>query len=131
MVLEVAQAFPLFGGLETHEQPQQPESAQYAPEVPHYATNGGGNGAGHEMAMVETEMRVETIEEDYEQMAARPEEVGSDRAENEIEAEAPKSSIAQRFAARRERRRSRKTTGGGGGSLRDRLRGLVAESPET
>ena len=76
MVMEVAQAFPQFGGLETHEQPQQPEAAHYVtPEVPHYATNGGGNGAGHEMAMVETEMRVETVAQDYEEMAAQPEEM--------------------------------------------------------
>jgi len=144
MVLEVAQAFPQFGGMESHEDPHQheapryaaPEAPQYAqPEVAHYATNGGGNGASHEMA--ETEMVVETVVEEYEQMAGRPEEMMAHEvpapAEDEIEAEAPEgSSIAQRFAARRERRRSRKAAGGsGGGSLRDRLRGLVAESPET
>jgi hypothetical protein len=144
MGLEVAQAFPQFGGMESHEDPHQheapryaaPEAPQYAqPEVAHYATNGGGNGASHEMA--ETEMVVETVVEEYEQMAGRPEEMMAHEvpapAEDEIEAEAPEgSSIAQRFAARRERRRSRKAAGGsGGGSLRDRLRGLVAESPET
>jgi len=144
MVLEVAQAFPQFGGMESHEDPHQheapryaaPEAPQYAqPEVAHYATNGGGNGASHEMA--ETEMVVETVVEEYEQMSGRPEEMMAHEvsapAEDEIEAEAPEgSSIAQRFAARRERRRSRKAAGGsGGGSLRDRLRGLVAESPET
>ncbi len=143
MVLEVAQAFPQFGGMESHEDPHQheapryaaPEAPQYAqPEVAHYATNGGGNGASHEMA--ETEMVVETAVEEYEQMAGEPEEMMAHEVsapEDEIEAEAAKgSSIAQRFAARRERRRSRKAAGGsGGGSLRDRLRGLVAESPET
>jgi len=144
MVLEVAQAFPQFGGMESHEDPHRheapryaaPEAPQYAqPEVAHYATNGGGNGASHEMA--ETEMVVETVVEEYEQMSGRPEEMMAHEvsapAEDEIEAEAPEgSSIAQRFAARRERRRSRKAAGGsGGGSLRDRLRGLVAESPET
>ena len=144
MVLEVAQAFPQFGGMESHEDPHQheapryaaPEAPQYAqPEVARYATNGGGNGASHEMA--ETELVVETVVEEYEQMAGRPEEMMAHEvpapAEDEIEAEAPEgSSIAQRFAARRERRRSRKAAGGsGGGSLRDRLRGLVAESPET
>jgi len=144
MVLEVAQAFPQFGGMESHEDPHQheapryaaPEAPQYAqPEVARYATNGGGNGASHEMA--ETEMVVETVVEEYEQMSGRPEEMMAHEvsapAEDEIEAEAPEgASIAQRFAARRERRRSRKAAGGsGGGSLRDRLRGLVAESPET
>jgi len=144
MVLEVAQAFPQFGGMESHEDPHQheapryaaPEAPQYAqPEVARYATNGGGNGASHEMA--ETELVVETVVEEYEQMPGRPEEMMAHEvpapAEDEIEAEAPEgSSIAQRFAARRERRRSRKAAGGsGGGSLRDRLRGLVAESPET
>ncbi len=143
MVLEVAQAFPQFGGMESHEDPHQheapryaaPEAPQYAqPEVAHHATNGGGNGASHEMA--ETEMVVETAVEEYEQMAGRPGEMMAHEMsapEDEIEAEAAKgSSIAQRFAARRERRRSRKAAGSsGGGSLRDRLRGLVAESPET
>ena len=143
MVLEVAQAFPQFGGMESHEDPHQHEAPRYAaaeapqyaqPEVAHYATNGGGNGASHEMA--ETEMVVETVVEEYEQMAGRPEEMMAHEVsapEDEIEAEGPKgSSIAQRFAARRERRRSRKAAGGsGGGSLRERLRGLVAESPET
>jgi hypothetical protein len=81
-------------------------------------------------------MVVETVTEEYEQMSGRPEEMMAHEVsapEDEVEAEATKgSSIAQRFAARRERRRSRKATGGsGGGSLRDRLRGLVAESPET
>ena len=84
--------------------------------------------------MAETEMVVETVVEEYEQMPGRPEEMMAHEVsapEDEIEAPAG-SSIAQRFAARRERRRSRKAAGGsGGGSLRDRLRGLVAESPET
>jgi hypothetical protein len=129
MVLEVAQAFPQFGGLEAQEEPREQAA-------PHYATNGGGNGASRETMMAATEMQVETATEEYEEVAARPEEmlatVESAHAENAIEAEAPKASIAQRFAARRERRRSGKAGGaGGGGSLRDRLRGLVAESPET
>ncbi len=125
MVMEVAQAFPQFGGLETPEEPQQPE-------VPHYATNGGGNGAGrnHELAMAGPEMQVETVAEEYEEIAVRSEDMAPDEsapAEDEVEAEAPRSSIAQRFAARRERRRSSSNKTGSGGSLRDRLRGLVAE----
>jgi hypothetical protein len=122
MVMEVAQAFPQFGGLETAEESQEPE-------VAHYATNGGGNGAGHhEPAMAEPEMQVETVVEEYAEMAARAEEMAPAEAapaEDEIEADVPQASIAQRFAARRERRRSGRASSGG--SLRDRLRGLVAE----
>jgi len=125
MVVEVAQAFPQFGGLEAPEEPQEPE-------VPHYATNGGGNGAGHgqEMAMTEPETRVETVAVEYEM--ARPEgmvaPIESASAADETDAETQRSSIAQRFAARRERRRTSKPSSGG--SLRDRLRGLVAEQPK-
>ena len=142
MIMEVAQAFPQFGGLETHEEPHQheaphaaPEAPQYAqPEASHYATNGVRNGASHEMA--QTDMVVETVVEEYEEMSGRPDGMLSHEVsapEDQIEAEAPKASIAQRFAARRERRRSRKSSGGGGGggSSRDRLRDLVAKSPET
>jgi hypothetical protein len=57
-------------------------------------------------------------------MVAPSEEVQSDD-----EVEPQRASIAQRFAARRERRRSART--GAGTSLRDRLRGLVAEQPKT
>jgi len=125
MVVEVAQAFPQFGGLEAPEEPQEPE-------VPHYATNGGGSGAGHgqEMAMTEPETRVETVAVEYEM--ARPEgmvaPIESASAPDETDAETQRSSIAQRFAARRERRRTSKPSSGG--SLRDRLRGLVAEQPK-
>jgi hypothetical protein len=118
----VAQAFPQFGGLETAEEPQRPE-------VPHYATNGGGNGAAHhEPAMAEPQMQVETVVEEYAEIAARHEQMApADQppAEDQVDAEAPKATIAQRFAARRERRRSGRASSGG--SLRDRLRGLVAE----
>jgi hypothetical protein len=126
MVVEVAQAFPQFGGLEAPEEPQEPEG-------PHYATNGAGNGAGRgqEVAMAEPETRVETVAVEYE-MAARPEDmvapIESAPADDETEAETQRSSIAQRFAARRERRRTGKPSSGG--SLRDRLRGLVAEQPK-
>ena len=121
MVMEVAQAFPQFGGLETAEEPQQPE-------VPRYATNGGGNGAAHhEPAMAEPQMQVETVVEEYAEISARSEEMAPAEgpAAAEIEAEAPRGTIAQRFAARRERRRSGRASSGG--SLRDRLRGLVPE----
>jgi predicted nucleic acid-binding Zn-ribbon protein len=122
MVMEVAQAFPQFGGLET-------AGEQHQPEVPHYATNGGGNGAAHhEPAMAEPQMQVETAVEEYTEISTRSEEMlapAEGAAAGEIEAEAPRGTIAQRFAARRERRRSGRASSGG--SLRDRLRGLVAE----
>ncbi|MGD9502472.1 MAG: hypothetical protein AB7V40_08295, partial [Methyloceanibacter sp.] len=50
-----------------------------------------------------------------------------DDADDESAREEPKS-FARRFVARREARRARKA---GGTSLRDRLRGLTAERPET
>jgi hypothetical protein len=118
----VAQAFPHFGGLEAPGEPQEPE-------VAHYATNGGGNGAAyHEPAVAEPQMQVETVVEEYAEIAARAEDMApaeSTPAEDEIEADMPRASIAQRFAARRERRRSGRPSSGG--SLRDRLRSLVAE----
>ena len=81
--------------------------------------------------MTEPETRVETVAVEYE-MAARPEgmvaPIESASAVDETDAEPQRSSIAQRFAARRERRRT--GTPSSGGSLRDRLRGLVAEQPK-
>jgi hypothetical protein len=123
MVLEVAQAFPQFGGLEA------PQEAQEA-EGPHYATNGSGNGAYHyEPAVAAPQMQVETGTAEYQEIRARSEDmaapVDQGPADDENEVEAPRASIAQRFAARRERRRAGKASSGG--SLKDRLRGLVAE----
>ena len=63
--------------------------------------------------------------------AAHAEEINEpaeDETEPEAETEERKASFAQRFVARREARRARK---GGGMSLGDRLRGLVADRPET
>ena len=57
-----------------------------------------------------------------------PEQAAGDETEDEDAREEPKS-FARRFVARREARRARKA--GGGTSLRDRLRGLTAERPET
>jgi DNA repair exonuclease SbcCD ATPase subunit len=122
MVLEVAQAFPQFGGLEVPEEPQEPEA-------PRYATNGGGNGAYHHEQDV-AEPQVETVAQEYQEIRARSEDMAApvDQGPAEDNAEPARASIAQRFAARRERRRAGKSSGsGGGGSLRDRLRGLVAE----
>ena len=80
--------------------------------------------------MTEPETRVETVAVEYEM--ARPEgmvaPIESASAPHETDAETQRSSIAQRYAARRERRRTSKPSSGG--SLRDRLRGLVAEQPK-
>jgi hypothetical protein len=125
MVLEVAQAFPQFGGLEPPQEAQEPE-------VPHYATNGSGNGTYHEPAPAEPQMHVDTGAEEYQEIRARSEDmapVDQGPAEDESEGEAPRASIAQRFAARRERRRSGKASSGG--SLKDRLRGLVVEQTKS
>jgi hypothetical protein len=127
MVIEVAQAFPQFGGLETAEAPQEPE-------VAYHATNGSGNGAAHhEPAMAEPPMQAATVVEEYTEISARSEDMLAPaeeaHAEDESEAEPQRASIAQRFAARRERRRAGRASGGG--TLRERLRGLVAEQPKT
>jgi chromosome segregation ATPase len=106
-----------------------------------------GNGAApDEMEEADMEMEaaaVETVEMEYaegeypEEPAAVPaeEEYAEDYAEGTAApedgpngAEAPKSTLAQRFAARRAKRQADKS---GGGSLTSRLRGLVAESSET
>ena len=60
--------------------------------------------------------------------AEEQEGLPEDESEAEGEADDRKGSFAQRFVARREARRARKT---GGMSLGDRLRGLVADRPET
>jgi hypothetical protein len=52
----------------------------------------------------------------------------ADEDEAASESGSQKVSFAQRFVARREARRARKP---GGTSLGDRLRGLVADRPET
>ncbi len=81
----------------------------------------------------------ETVEMEYaeapaeEQIASEEETVEhephgqTENAEQPEEQDAPRSSLAQRFAARRQKRGGKSS----GGSLRDRLRGLVAESPES
>lgn len=126
MVMEVAQAFPQFGGLAASEEPHEPEPARYA-------TNGSGNGAGRhdEPVMEEPLPQAATAVAEYTEITARAEEMvePAEGAPSDDEAEPQHASIAQRFAARRERRRAGRA--GVGGSLRDRLRGLVAEQPKT
>ena len=106
-----------------------------------------GNGAGREPEMEQAATEVEEPEmayaeshEDeyaeapYEEQAEAPSEeeyAEEDYVEEEGAEEEPeqqKNTLAQRFAARRAKRTSDKA---GGGSLSSRLRGLVADHPET
>ncbi len=94
-----------------------------------------GNGAGREPEQeyqheAEAEVEVDTMAAGMGRAGHAEEQEGlpEDEAEAEGEADDRKGSFAQRFVARREARRARKT---GGMSLGDRLRGLVADRPET
>ncbi len=123
MVMEAAQAFPQFGGLGSPEEPNEPDIARHG-------TNGSGNGAAHrdEAPMVEPPTQAAAVIAEYTEISAQSDAMpqGEDGGDAEPQRGA---SIAQRFAARRERRRSGRA--GGGGSLKDRLRGLVAEQPKS
>ncbi len=125
MVMEVAQAFPQFGGLA----PDEPHEAEPA----RHTANGSGNGARHdEQAKAEEPPAQAVVVAEYTEISARADEMApgeGSQSDDEAEAAPQRASIAQRFAARRERRRS--GGAGSGGSLRDRLRGLVAEQPKT
>ena len=93
-----------------------------------------GNGATHEeQEQVEAAAEVDNVAAGmtraaYSEEADGPAETAAEDDETESEAGERQSSFAQRFVARREARRARK---GGGMSLGARLRGLVAERPET
>ncbi len=94
-----------------------------------------GNGAGREPeyqheAEAEAAVEVDTMAAGMGRAghAEEQEVLPEDESEAEGEADERKGSFAQRFVARREARRARKT---GGMSLGDRLRGLVADRPET
>jgi hypothetical protein len=87
-----------------------------------------GNGAMHEAAENASEDDVDSIAAAMSRGTERDEDA-EDQSEDEADntREEPRS-FARRFVARREARRARKS---GGTSLRERLRGLVAEQPET
>jgi hypothetical protein len=120
----VAQVYTQPSVIEEALPPTEPEQAW---EPAH-----GGNGAAYEQQeQAETVVEVDTVAAGM----TRTEEVrepAEAEAENdddaEGEAEEQPASFAQRFVARREARRARKS---GGTSLGARLRGLVAERPET
>ncbi len=117
-VVEVVEAFVEQVAVEAQDAPPQAE-----PDWQH-AQNGSGAGYAAD---------VDDARESVDSVAARmahagPEQVAGDATEDENAREEPKS-FARRFVARREARRAGKA--GGGTSLRDRLRGLTAERPET
>jgi hypothetical protein len=114
------------------------------PETAWHAGHGGNGSAAHqEMAGPDAEVETAAAEVDYaeepvtEHEAAPEPQLPGDHHDDEqdqdhdqdedteSEAAAPRSSLAQRFAARRARRQQGAKASG---SLTDRLRGLVAES---
>lgn len=108
-------------------EPQAPPVPQTAWEPAHV-----GNGAARE-EQEETEAGGEVDTVAAGMARATPDEeqhgpAGAEEDEAERDTEQQKGSFAQRFVARREARRARKS---GGTSLGDRLRGLVADRPET
>ncbi len=122
---EVAQTYTVPGAIEEAQAQQEPEQQQ-EPEEEHWHA---GNGAAHEPEMAEAGPEVDAMAEGMAHGGADvAEEPGDDAEEAESEGAEQKSSLARRFVARREARRARKT---GGISLSDRLRGLVADRPET
>ena len=91
-----------------------------------------GNGAAHEEpeeaeAVAEVDTVAAGMTRAYAEEANGPAEV-EDEDDADREADEQPTSFAQQFVARREARRGRKS---GGMSLGARLRGLVAERPET
>ena len=120
MVVEVPQAYTDLGGIEEPEEPQEPEQAWH----PVHA----GNGADRETEMAEPRLEVDTVAAGMARAAENAEGPAAPEEAADGDAEEPKGMLAKRFAARREKRRGRKTEGV---SLSDRLRGLVAERPET
>jgi DNA repair exonuclease SbcCD ATPase subunit len=120
VVVEVAQAYTAVGAIEEAQAPQQMDEAWQ----PVHA----GNGAAPEEAMAETGAGVDTVAAAMASAAPEAEEPEEAIEAAEVVAEESKGSFAQRFVARREARRAAKS---GGASLSARLRGLVAERPET
>jgi hypothetical protein len=102
------------------EEPQ----AQTALEEPWEPAH-GGNGAAREE---QEQQQFEAGGGEVDTVAAGLARAGVEDDEPDSEAAEQQSSFAQRFAARREARRARKS---GGMSLGARLRGLVADRPET
>jgi chromosome segregation ATPase len=127
MAVEMTQAFADYTEAE---EPEEPVAAWHADH--------GGNGSAQEPEMAEAaamETEAPAVEMEYSEVQAEEPFFPTDEVayEEEEEEEAPsepaepKGGLAKRFAARRAKRSGK----GSGGSLSDRLRGLVADSPET
>lgn len=109
------------------EEPQ----AQLEPEPAWEPAHVGNGAAREEQEEAEADGEVDTVAAGMAGAARDADQEGRAEAdEDEVasESEQQKGSFAQRFVARREAKRARKS---GGTSLGDRLRGLVAERPET
>jgi hypothetical protein len=119
VVVEVAQAYTAVGAIEEAQAPQQMDEAWQ----PAHA----GNGAAPSEEAAEAAVEVDTVAAAMTSVAPH-EEVQEDSIDVAEAPEESKGSFAQRFVARREARRASK---GGGASLSARLKGLVAERPET
>ena len=123
--VEVAEVFVEQMAVEP--QQDEPEPRQDEQRWQHeHAPN--GNGAGHAAEADDAGDGVDSVAARMAGQGLAPaEDEAGDGAEDETAREEPKS-FARRFVARREARRARKS---GGTSLRDRLRGLTAERPDT
>jgi hypothetical protein len=119
VVVEVPQAYSDLGRMGEPEEPQEPEQAWHAVLA--------GNGAARDTEMAEPRPEADAVAAGMAR-AAENGEGSAPQQEPDGDADEPRGMLAKRFAARREKRRSRKSEGV---SLSDRLRGLVAERPET
>jgi hypothetical protein len=122
------------GGAQVYTQPTAVEVPEVPlePEPTWEPTHVGNGAARQEQDEAEVGNEVDTVAAGmaavHDEYQDAPLEAYADEVESESESEQQKGSFAQRFVARREARRSGKS---GGRSLGDRLRGLVADRPET
>jgi predicted nucleic acid-binding Zn-ribbon protein len=98
-----------------------------APPEPVWEPAHVGNGAARE-EQEEAGGEVDTGPAGMARLGHEGQDASAEADDDETETEHQKGSFAKRFVARREARRARKS---GGTSLGDRLRGLVADRPET
>ena len=119
--VEMAEVYVEQSAVEEPLAPAQPEDDwQQAPN---------GNGAAHAVEEEDGQDSVDSVAATMARAAHTEDDSAEAQADgDEGDASEEPKSFARRFVARREARRTRKT---GGTSLRDRLRGLVAERPET
>jgi hypothetical protein len=122
--VNVAQVYTQPSAIEEQQAPLQPEPAAWEP------AHVGNGAAREEQEEAEAGGEVDTVAAGMASAGHDEEFDSSADADEEPESatEQEKASFAQRFVARREARRARKS---GGTSLGDRLRGLVADRPET